>query len=214
MSSLRDMLTQAWPVLPVLVIDEPQLAVPLAAALYEGGLTVVEVTLRTPAALQAVEAIRRQLPELAVGVGTVVDGEQLQAAQSAGAEFVVSPGFTPALAATAQQAAIPWLPGVMTAGEIMQARELGYRELKLFPAQGAAGLSLLDSYAGPFTDVMFCPTGGISADNLPAFLQRRNVICCGGSWLAPAALVQQQNWAAISQLARDAVQAAHDMRNE
>lgn len=201
---MAEILARARPVLPVLVIDEPCHAVPLASALLEGGLGVLEVTLRTPLALEAIRRIRQALPEVTVGAGTVCTAEQMREARQAGAQFAVSPGFSPALARAAQAHGMPWLPGVMTASEVLQAQELGYQQLKLFPAGGVRGLELLDSYAGPYATVGFCPTGGISQANLPEFLERANVVCCGGSWLAPQQLVAAQDWPAITQLARQA----------
>lgn len=204
MVAMADILARARPVLPVLVIDQPAQAVPLARALLQGGLDVLEVTLRTAQALEAIRLIRHALPEVVVGAGTICTAEQLRQAQQAGAQFAVSPGFSAQLAQAAQEQGLPWLPGVMTPSDVLQAQEWGCRQLKLFPAGGVRGLELLDSLAGPFPDVHFCPTGGINSANLSDFLQRPNVICCGGSWLAPQALVAAQNWVAISELAQQA----------
>lgn len=200
---MEGILVQAAPVLPVLVIDDPALAVPLASALWQGGIRVLEVTLRTGPALEVIRHIRQELPEVVVGAGTVLSARQMQQAQQAGAQFAVSPGFTPALAEAATGQQMPWLPGVQTASEVMQAREAGFRQLKLFPA-GERGLELLDSYAGPFQDVVFCPSGGINPASLARYLERPNVICCGGSWLAPRVLVEAREWPTITGLARQA----------
>jgi 2-dehydro-3-deoxyphosphogluconate aldolase/(4S)-4-hydroxy-2-oxoglutarate aldolase len=204
---MQEILAVARPVLPVLVIDRPEQAPALADALYQGGIPVLEVTLRTKQALEVICAIRSQLPHVLVGAGSVLDGRQVELAVEAGAQFAVSPGFTAEVAARAAVLELPWLPGVMTASEVMQARAAGYRQLKLFPAGGQRGLELLDSYAGPFADVEFCPTGGINQSNLGEFLQRANVVCCGGSWLAPRNLLAVSDWPAISQLATAATRA-------
>ncbi len=204
MVAMADILACARPVLPVLVIDRPEHAVPLARALLQGGLDVLEVTLRTASGLEAIRLIRQALPEVIVGAGTVCTARQLSQAQQAGAQFAVSPGFSTGLAQAAREQGLPWLPGVMTPSETLQAQELGYQQLKLFPAGGTRGLELLDSFAGPFPDVRFCPTGGVSPGNLSDFLQRTNVICCGGSWLAPRELIEAQDWAAITELAQQA----------
>lgn len=204
MGQMTEILEHAYPVLPVLVLEDPEQALPLAEALLRGGLAVLELTLRTPQAVESLWRIRQQLPEVVVGAGTVLDAQQARQAQQAGAAFVVSPGFSPQMAQTTRELDMPWLPGVQTASEVMQAREAGLRQLKLFPA-ATAGLALLDNFAGPFPDVSFCPTGGIGPDNLATYLQRRNVSCCGGSWLAPRALVEARDWAGITALAREAV---------
>ena len=186
MSALSTILAQAWPVLPVLVIDNPEQAVPLASALQQGGIKVIEVTLRSSVALEAISRICHSLPELVVGAGTVTTASQLLEAQQVGAQFAVSPGFTVQLAQTATDIQLPWLPGVLTASEIMQAQALGYHQLKLFPACGQRGLELLDSYFGPFADVSFCPTVGVNTENLSEFLQRAKCGLLWRYWLAPA----------------------------
>ena len=211
MGHIAEILDHASPVLPVLVVENPQLALPLAEALLRGGLAVLELTLRTPQALESLWLIQQELPEMVGGAGTVLDAEQARQAQQAGAAFVVSPGYTESLAQVTKGLDLPWLPGVQTASEILQAREAGLRRLKLFPA-GAGGLTLLDNFAGPFQDMMFCPTGGIHAGNLGEYLARPNVACCGGSWLAPQALLDAQNWDGITALAREAVAIAERQR--
>lgn len=212
MGQITEILDHAAPVLPVLVVEDPQRALPLAEALLRGGLAVLELTLRTPQALESLWLIQQQLPEMVVGAGTVLDAEQARQARQAGAAFVVSPGYSEQLAQATREMELPWLPGVQTASEIMQAREAGLRRLKLFPA-GAGGLTLLDNFAGPFPDMLFCPTGGIHAGNMGEYLARPNVVCCGGSWLAPQALLDAQNWDGITALAREAVAIAERLRN-
>lgn len=195
------------PVIPVLVIDDAADAVALARALVDGGLPVLEVTLRTPAALASIERIAAELPEAIVGVGTVRNAADLAASLRAGARFAVSPGLTPALAAAARDSELPLLPGVMTASEAMAAMEAGFDALKLFPAQQAGGIGMLKAIAGPFPELLFCPTGGISPENFRDFLAQPNVACVGGSWLAPRALVAAADWDAIRRLASEAAAA-------
>src|SRR5690554_3235237 len=211
MHSIEQILAKAYPVLPVLVVNQPDTAIALAQALHQGGVQVLEITLRTPQALEVVTALRQQLPELLVGVGTVVQAEQFEQAKQAGAQFAVSPGFTPQLADAAQASALPYLPAVMTPSEVLHAMEHGYRTLKLFPASLEGSLKLLDSFKGPFTDIKFCPTGGIQLDNLLSFLKLPNVICCGGSWLAPDALVRANDWRQITALAQQAQELARSL---
>lgn len=201
---IDEVLRRARPVMPVLVIEDAGLAVDLAQALYNGGIEVLEVTLRTPQALDALAAIRQALPQLLVGVGTVIHAEQFEEARDAGAQFAVSPGFTTRLAHAAEDAQIPYLPAVMTPSEVLQALECGYRSLKLFPANGAASVKMLKSFKGPFTGIKFCPTGGITPDNLLSFLSLPNVACVGGTWIAPANLVKARAFDQITQLASEA----------
>ena len=197
-------LAQHGPVIPVIVIEELAQAVPLARALVAGGVKVLEVTLRTPVALQAITAIAREVPEAIVGAGTLRSAQDAEAARRAGCRFGVSPGFTPTLARACEDQGLPLLPGVSTASEVMQAGEAGYRFLKLFPATAVGGLSLLKALAGPFADVAFCPTGGITPQTAPDFLALPNVKVCGGSWLTPADALRGGDWARITQLAREA----------
>ena len=194
-------LTGRAPVIPVLTIDRLERAVPLARALVAGGLTVLEITLRTATALAAIEAIAEAVPEAIVGAGTVTDADGLSAALAAGAGFIVSPGFSPALADQARDAAIPFLPGVATAGEVMAAATAGLTHLKFFPAEAMGGIATLKAFAGPFADIRFCPTGGIRAENAAAYLALENVVCVGGSWVAPASAVRTGDWPAIEPLA-------------
>lgn len=201
--TLRGILGRA-PVIPVIVVHEIAQAVPLAEALCEGGLTVLEVTLRTAVALEAISAMRRAVPDAVVGVGTLTRPAQFRQAGDAGAQFGVSPGLTPALAAAATRVDWPYLPGVMTPGELLQAGELGFTLLKLFPAQQAGGVGMLKAMGSVFPDAAFCPTGGISRDNAGEFLALPNVLCVGGSWVAPPAMMKSGDWSGIRALARDA----------
>lgn len=192
------------PVVPVIVVHQLEDAVPLAEALVAGGLDVLEVTLRTPVGLAAIEAMRRAVPAAVVGVGTLSDPAQFAAARNVGAQFGVSPGLTPALAAAAREAAWPFLPGVMTPTELMQAQELGFSCCKLFPAHSAGGVAMLKALHSVFPDVAFCPTGGIQLDNAPQYLALPNVLCVGGSWVAPRDLIKARDWEAIRRLAQQA----------
>ena len=200
---LLDIMKRA-PVIPVIVIHDLATAVPLADALVAGGLPVLEVTLRTPAGLPAITAMRKAVPEAIVGVGTLSSPEQFQSVTDAGAQFGVSPGLTPDLAEASRKVPWPFLPGVMTPGELMRARELGFRLCKLFPAQQAGGIGMLKALHSVFPDVDFCPTGGISRDNAADFLALPNVHCVGGSWVAPADLIKAGDWIGIRKLAQDA----------
>ena len=193
------------PVIPVIVLSDVAHAVPLARALVAGGIRMLEVTLRTPVALACIEAIVREVPDAVAGAGTVRSAADAQAAAMAGARFAVSPGYTHAVGKTCHELDLPLLPGVATGSEIMAAQEDGYTELKFFPAMQAGGLAMLKAWQGPFGDVKFCPTGGISASNAAEFLALANVVCVGGSWLTPADAVARGDWARITQLAREAV---------
>lgn len=191
-------------VIAVVTVDKPADAVPLAAALCAGGVRAIEVTLRTAAGLAAIERIAKGCDAATVGAGTVRAAADFAAARGAGARFAVSPGFTPALAAAAAATALPWLPGVATASEILLAREAGCSLLKFFPAEAAGGVRALRAFAAVFPEVRFCPTGGVSAENLRAYLELPNVACVGGTWLAPPALVAARQWPKIQELAREA----------
>ncbi len=199
-------------VIPVLVIEDVSDAVPLGRALVAGGLPVLEITLRTEAALEAVRRMAAEVEGGVVGVGTVLDAAQLAASAEAGARFAVSPGLSPQLADAAADAPIPLLPGVATASEVMAARERGYRRLKFFPAGAAGGARMLKSFASPLSDVRFCPTGGVNLDNLADYLSLPNVMCVGGSWVAPKSAVAAGDWDQITALARDAVAKAATIR--
>jgi 2-dehydro-3-deoxyphosphogluconate aldolase / (4S)-4-hydroxy-2-oxoglutarate aldolase len=190
-------------VIPVIAIDNPEHAVPLAKALVAGGIRVLEVTLRTAHGLDAIRAMSA-VEGAIVGVGTLTQPEEFAAARDAGAVFGVSPGLTPALIEAARKSGLPLLPGVMTPSEVLAAREAGFRQLKLFPAVPAGGVGMLNAIAGPIPDVMFCPTGGISFDTAPQFLALKNVACVGGSWLTPKDALQAGDWARITELAKAA----------
>lgn len=191
------------PVIPVIVIEDAAHAEPLARALIAGGLPVLEVTLRTPAALDAIRAMSR-VPGAVVGAGTVVSPEDIHRARSAGAIFAVSPGLTDSLIAACEQGALPLLPGAATASEAMQAREAGFDMLKFFPAGPAGGPDYLKALGGPLPGIDFCPTGGVSAENARDYLSLPNVPCVGGSWVAPPAMMRGGDWAGIETLARAA----------
>ena len=192
------------PVIPVLTIADLDTAVPLARALTAGGLCVLEITLRTPAALTAIQQMRQAVPQAIVGVGTLTRAVDFAAAGRVGAQFGVTPGLTPELAAAARGARFPLLPGVMTPTELITARSLGFDVLKLFPAQQAGGVAMLKALGGPFPDVSFCPTGGITRAAAPDYLALPNVVCVGGSWVAPEAMIAARDWTGIEALARDA----------
>lgn len=196
---------QDAPVIPVIVLTDARQAVLLARALVAGGVRMLEVTLRTPQALTCIEAIARDVPEAVVGAGTVRSAADAQACAMAGARFVVSPGYTHAVGQACRDAGLPLLPGVATGSEIMMAQEDGLTELKFFPAMQAGGPAMLKAWSGPFGDVRFCPTGGVTLHNAPEFLALHNVVCVGGSWLVPADALQAADWARITQLARDTV---------
>ena len=192
------------PVIPVIVLDRIEHAVPLARALVAGGVRVLEVTLRTPAALACIEAISRGVPDAVLGAGTLRTVDDVRAAKDAGCVFGVSPGYTSAIGQACRDAGLPLLPGVATASEVMQANADGFTFLKFFPATAAGGIPLLKALAGPFPDVAFCPTGGITPETAPQFLALPNVRVCGGSWLTPADAIAAGDWARITALAAKA----------
>jgi len=194
------------PVIPVITVERLEDAVPMALALTKGGLRVLEITLRTPVALQAIAAMRAACPDAIVGAGTLTRPEDFQAALAAGSQFGVSPGLTFELIAAAKSTGLPLLPGVMTPSEVIAARAAGFYALKLFPAQQAGGVGMLKALYPPIPDVVFCPTGGISRETAPEFLALPNVRCVGGSWVVPAAAVKNGDWAAVEKLAADAAQ--------
>lgn len=201
--SLVPVLEQAG-VVPVLVIDNVSDALPLAQALVEGGLNVLEVTLRTEAALAAVEEIAKHLPDAHVGTGTVLNAADIRRSVDAGATFMVSPGATEALLNAAEGVAVPLLPGAANPSEVMRLLERGYHYQKFFPAEAAGGVPMLKSIGGPLAQVKFCPTGGVSPGNAKDYLSLPNVVCVGGSWMASSKLVAEKNWAEITRLAREA----------
>jgi len=190
-------------VIPVIAVDDPEHAVPLARALVAGGIRVLEVTLRTQHGLSAIRAMTA-VEGAVVGVGTLTQPEEFAAARDAGAVFGVSPGLTPSLVDAAKKSGLPLLPGVMTPSEVLAAREAGFRQLKLFPAVPAGGVGMLNAISGPLPDVTFCPTGGISMDNAAQFLACKNVACIGGSWLTPKDAIAAGDWDRITELARAA----------
>lgn len=201
--NIRSILALA-PVIPVLTIEHIDHAVPLARALAAGGLRVLEVTLRTSAALPAIEAMRKAVPDAVVGVGTLARPGDFVTAGNAGAQFGVSPGLTAEMASAARAASFPMLPGIMTPTELLAGLGWGYDTFKLFPAQQAGGIGMLKALGAPFPEVVFCPTGGISRATAPDFLALPNVACVGGSWVAPTDKIRAGDWAGIEQLAKDA----------
>jgi 2-dehydro-3-deoxyphosphogluconate aldolase/(4S)-4-hydroxy-2-oxoglutarate aldolase len=197
---------QDAPVIPVIVLHDVAHAVPMARALVAGGIRMLEVTLRTPQALACMEAIAKEVPEAVVGAGTVRSAADALAAANAGAKFAVSPGYTSAVGQACRDHGLSLLPGVATGSEIMMAQEDGYTELKFFPAMQAGGPAMLKAWSGPFFDVRFCPTGGVTPQNAKEFLSWSNVACIGGSWLVPADALAQGDWARVEALAREASQ--------
>jgi len=197
---------QDAPVIPVIVLNDVAHAVPMARALVAGGIRMLEVTLRTPQALACMEAIAKEVPDAVVGAGTVRSAADAKAAANAGAKFAVSPGYTSAVGQACRDQGLSLLPGVATGSEIMMAQEDGYTDLKFFPAMQAGGTAMLKAWSGPFFDVRFCPTGGVTSQNATEFLSLPNVACVGGSWLVPADALAQGDWARIEKLARDASQ--------
>jgi 2-dehydro-3-deoxyphosphogluconate aldolase/(4S)-4-hydroxy-2-oxoglutarate aldolase len=193
------------PVVPVMVIRALDRAVDLARALVAGGIRVLEITLRTPVAVEAIREIARAVPEAVVGAGTVTTAEDLAAVSEAGAVFAISPGLTPELLDAANQGDIALIPGIATVSELMTGLQRGYDHFKFFPAEAAGGISMLKAIAGPFPKVIFCPTGGIGVENYRDYLALGNVVCVGGSWVAPSDAVARGDWELITQLARDAV---------
>jgi 2-dehydro-3-deoxyphosphogluconate aldolase/(4S)-4-hydroxy-2-oxoglutarate aldolase len=191
-------------VVPVIVLQDPAHAVPLAHALLEGGIDVMEITLRSDAALQSIEAVAKAVPQMHTGAGTVTRVSEVQQVIDAGATFALSPGCSDKLVSAVKAAKLPFIPGVMTPGEVMHRREQGFGLMKLFPAQQAGGLGMLKALGAPIPDVMFCPTGGVSPENLRDFLKLPNVAMAGGSWLTPADALAAGDWARITQLAKEA----------
>ncbi|GAA7051352.1 bifunctional 4-hydroxy-2-oxoglutarate aldolase/2-dehydro-3-deoxy-phosphogluconate aldolase [Helicobacter pylori] len=193
---------QISPIIPVVVIEDIKDAVPLAQSLIEGGIQIIEVTLRSSCALEAIELIAKNVPKMRVGAGTILNPTQLEQAQNRGAEFLISPGLTIKLLEYAKKKDMPLIPGVSSSSEVMQALELGYNALKFFPAEYCGGVKLLNAFNGPFKGVKFCPTGGISADNMHSYLNLENVLCVGGSWLTPKNLIQNKEWDKITEICK------------
>ncbi|GAA6776575.1 bifunctional 4-hydroxy-2-oxoglutarate aldolase/2-dehydro-3-deoxy-phosphogluconate aldolase [Helicobacter pylori] len=193
---------QISPIVPVVVIEDIKDAVPLAQSLIEGGIQIIEVTLRSSCALEAIDLITKNVPKMRVGAGTILNPTQLEQAQNRGAEFLISPGLTIKLLEHAKKKDMPLIPGVSSSSEVMQALELGYNALKFFPAEYCGGVKLLNAFNGPFKGVKFCPTGGISADNMHSYLNLENVLCVGGSWLTPKNLIQNKEWDKITEICK------------
>ncbi|WRF52526.1 bifunctional 4-hydroxy-2-oxoglutarate aldolase/2-dehydro-3-deoxy-phosphogluconate aldolase [Helicobacter pylori] len=193
---------QISPIIPVVVIENIEDAVPLAQSLVDGGIHIIEVTLRSSCALEAIELIAKNVPKMRVGAGTILNPTQLEQAQNRGAEFLISPGLTIKLLEYAKKKDMPLIPGVSSSSEVMQALELGYNALKFFPAEYCGGVKLLNAFNGPFKGVKFCPTGGISADNMHSYLNLENVLCVGGSWLTPKNLIQNKEWDKITEICK------------
>ncbi|GAA8351245.1 bifunctional 4-hydroxy-2-oxoglutarate aldolase/2-dehydro-3-deoxy-phosphogluconate aldolase [Helicobacter pylori] len=196
---------QISPIVPVVVIEDLSDAVPLAQSLIEGGIPIIEVTLRSSCALEAIELIAKNVPKMRVGAGTILNLTQLEQVQNRGAEFLISPGLTIKLLEHAKKKDMPLIPGVSSSSEVMQALELGYNALKFFPAEYCGGVKLLNAFNGPFKGVKFCPTGGISADNMRSYLNLENVLCVGGSWLTPKDLIQNKEWDKITEICKRAL---------
>ena len=203
MMSVREILAIS-PVMPVIVLDRVDDAVPLANALVSGGIRVLEVTMRTPAALDGVRAVCAAVPDAIVGVGTIVSIADMDAAQAAGAKFGVSPGATPELLSHSISSGFPFLPGTMTPSDVMRALDAGFTTMKLFPAKQAGGVEMLKAIGGPLPQALFCPTGGINAESAPSYLALANVACVGGSWLSPASLIARKDWTGIQRRAAEA----------
>lgn len=193
-------------IIPVISVNSADEMLHLAEALIKGGVNIFEITLRTPAALPAIEAVAREFPHAITGAGTVINAETFQAVYDAGAKFAISPGLTKELAQYAQNFHMPLLPGVATASEIMSGLSYGFKEFKLFPATIVGGVPALKAFGGPFKDVMFCPTGGISASNARSFLELPNVACIGGSWIVPPKLIAEKKFDEITRLTKEAVE--------
>ncbi|GAA7721310.1 bifunctional 4-hydroxy-2-oxoglutarate aldolase/2-dehydro-3-deoxy-phosphogluconate aldolase [Helicobacter pylori] len=196
---------QISPIVPVVVIENIKDAVPLAQSLIEGGIPIIEVTLRSSCALEAIELIAKNVPKMRVGAGTILNLTQLEQAQNKGAEFLISPGLTIKLLEHAKKKDMPLIPGVSSSSEVMQALEWGYSALKFFPAEYCGGVKLLNAFNGPFKGVKFCPTGGVSVDNMRSYLALENVVCVGGSWLTPKNLIQNKEWDKITEICKRAL---------
>lgn len=196
------------PVVPVMVIERLEDAVPMAEALMAGGIRLLEVTLRSEVALSAIERLRERVPKAIVGAGTVTTPAQLQQVKAAGAQFAISPGVTDDLLRAGAHGDVPLIPGIATISELMMARDIGYDHLKFFPAEAAGGTAMLKSIAGPFPDISFCPTGGIHQDNYREYLALPNVRCVGGSWILPKAAINAGDWTAVTAAAKAATSQA------
>ncbi|ALM90205.1 MULTISPECIES: bifunctional 4-hydroxy-2-oxoglutarate aldolase/2-dehydro-3-deoxy-phosphogluconate aldolase [Alteromonas] len=198
----------AGPVVPVLVINDVEKAVPLAKALMAGGIKVLEVTLRTPAAIDVIKRIADEVPDSLIGAGTVTNAQQLKAVIEAGAKFAISPGMTADLLKAGMEAEIPLIPGISSTSELMKGKDAGYTHMKFFPAEASGGVKAIKAISGPFPEFTFCPTGGIGPGNYNDYLALKNVVCVGGSWLAPDDAIESGDWDRITQLAKEAVAGA------
>ena len=208
MNTTSHSLLEMTPVLPVVQIADADNAIPVAQALRQGGIAMLEVVLRTPASIEAIRRIRAEVPDVVVGAGTITDMGKLDAAVEAGCEFLITPGLTPAMAKACKDLPMPVVPGVSCASDIMLGLEYGFTAFKFFPAEASGGIAALKALAGPFGDITFCPTGGISPDNLAAYLALDCVSCVGGSWLTPKALLKRQAWSEVTSLTQQAIAAA------
>lgn len=204
---VRDLLSGS-PIIPVITLDRVSDAVPLAEALLAGGLNVLEITLRTKAAIEGMKEIIRRVPGAIVGSGTVCNAEQIALSEDIGCQFMVSPGTTEGLLEAARDCSIPLLPGVASVSELMRGLDYGYSEFKFFPAEASGGVNMLKSIAGPFADARFCATGGIGLHNVADYLALDNILSVGGSWIAAASLIREKRWAEIEKLAKEAVELA------
>ncbi|MBZ7948709.1 bifunctional 4-hydroxy-2-oxoglutarate aldolase/2-dehydro-3-deoxy-phosphogluconate aldolase [Campylobacter sp. RM9929] len=192
-------------IIPVITIYDLKTSVDLAKALIEGGIKILEITLRTQEAIEAIKLISKEIPEAVVGAGTVLNTKMLEEVKNAGAKFAISPGLNVVFAKEARNIDLPLIPGIATAGELMLALEFGFKNLKFFPAQAAGGINMLKSLSAPFQEVKFCPTGGISLDNMNDYLKLDNVLCVGGSWLTPKELILDKKWNQITQIAKQSL---------
>ncbi|MBZ7930573.1 bifunctional 4-hydroxy-2-oxoglutarate aldolase/2-dehydro-3-deoxy-phosphogluconate aldolase [Campylobacter molothri] len=192
-------------IIPVITIYDLKTSVDLAKALIEGGIKILEITLRTQEAIEAIKLISKEIPEAVVGAGTVLNTKMLEEVKNAGAKFAISPGLNVVFAKEARNIDLPLIPGIATAGELMLALEFGFKNLKFFPAQAAGGINMLKSFSAPFQEVKFCPTGGISLDNMNDYLKLDNVLCVGGSWLTPKELILDKKWNQITQIAKQSL---------
>lgn len=201
----------AGPVVPVLVINDVEKAVPLAKALMAGGIKVLEVTLRTPVALDVIKRIATEVPEALIGAGTVTNAQQLKDVVEAGAKFAISPGMTAELLQAGKECEVPLIPGISSTSDLMKAKDAGYTHMKFFPAEASGGVKAIKSISGPFPDVTFCPTGGISLANYKDYLTLKNVACVGGSWVSPDEAINNGDWEQITKLAKEAVEGAKSL---
>lgn len=195
-------LLQINKIIPVISINDASKAIKLAQALFDGGIKVLEITLRTKEALEAIKIIAKELPHIIVGAGTVLNEKQLEQVKNAGAKFAISPGLTPNLAKQAKNFDMAFIPGVASASELMFALEFEFKALKFFPAEAAGGINMLKSFESPFNEAKFCPTGGININNASEYLKLNNVLCAGGSWLSPKELIENNAWDKITELAK------------